>query len=70
MIQSNCINYFKKNSTVIYLPALPHSNYIHCANKETGVFGNRYKLFYGINQSTMIKFVDYEEWKKIVNNYN
>lgn len=70
MIQSNCINYFKKNSTVIYLPALPHSNYIHCANKETGVFGNRYKLFYGINQSTMIKFVDYEDWKKIVNNYN
>lgn len=64
VIQVEYIEKYKNDSSVLYLPALPHSEYIHCTNKETGVFGERYKLFHGINQNITIKFLDYRDWKK------
>lgn len=64
VIQTKYIDEIKENASVINLPLLPHSNYVHCTNIPDGTFGYRYKLFHNINENVTLNFLNYEEWKE------
>ena len=67
-VQTNYIDEVKDNATVIYLPLLPHQNYLHCANMTDDVFGNRYKLFHEIDRGTLVIYLKYDKWQEKAKN--
>lgn len=62
-VQKKYINENKNsNKETLYLPLLPHTQYLHCVNRTDEVFGYRYKLFYGIDTETKLVYQPYKEW--------
>ena len=55
--------HIKENN--IILPVVPSNEFVWSLNPNTDEFIRRYKLFYGVKETTNIKFVPYKEWKKI-----
>lgn len=67
-IQSKYINEVKETAQIIELPLIPHENYVHYTNRTDKKFGDRHKLFYGIDENVVISFVDYKDWKENIKN--
>ena len=62
-VQKKYINENKNsNKETLYLPLLPHTQYLHCVNRTDEVFGYKYKLFYGIDTETKLVYQPYKEW--------
>lgn len=64
VVQTKYIDEVKENASVIDLPLIPHSNYVHCINKTDAIFSYRFKLFHKIDENVTINFFNYEEWKE------
>lgn len=54
-----------QNDEKLILPNLPYDNYMQVPNPKTNVFYMRFKLFYGINENSTLKFVSYKEWQEL-----
>lgn len=52
------------NDKELILPKLPYENYMQVPNPQNEVFYERFKLFYGINKDSSLKFIPYKQWKK------
>ena len=54
-----------RDDKVIKLPQLPYDGFMHsaCPNKNR-VFNTRYKIYYGINEKSVVDFIDLKTWQK------
>ncbi len=65
-VEMERIRYIQKHNSdmELLLPKIPFQRYMQCPNPGNEVFVHRFKLFYGLDDSTELEFVDYKEWKK------
>lgn len=57
-----------KNASEIILPNLPYEDYVYKGSQDriTEIFDREFKLYYDINQNTVITLIPYEKWKEEV----
>lgn len=65
-IECERINYIEEHNedSEIILPNLPFENYMQVPNPLIETFNTRFKLFYNINENSIVRFIPYNEWKK------
>ena len=66
-IRNRYIEENKTSAQVLYLPKLPFTEYMQCANPINKDFEKKFKLFYDIEKDKKLVFMDYGEWKENVN---
>ena len=49
----------------ILLPKISNTTFVQHPNPEDDKFMERFKLFYNIDEDTIVEFLPYNEWKKV-----
>lgn len=65
-VNTERLEYLKNNTNEeVVLPKLPYQKYLWYGDPANEVFMERFKLYYGVDKDTEIKFVSIKEWKKV-----